>query len=209
MKVEKNKHDHKGTEQLKIIIFSLLMLAPLIASVSQMLYATFNPNAKDSTEITGQQYHVENEYQTNEVNSVEDLVVGNIYKCNMSNLTTTTNIMRVQMLLYGNTQETICETKNTSAVLWFESLENGLKRFLYNYVENNQNYIYYMPIGYGEIDNIEIYIVYDGWINPNNNIILNFNSSDYLGEQTIVAEPVHTLDNAFYYGVDQTTTNLA
>ena len=48
IKDEKQKHNHKLTDLLKVCIFGLLMIAPLLASVSQMLYVTLNKNAKDS-----------------------------------------------------------------------------------------------------------------------------------------------------------------
>lgn len=48
LKDMKEKHDHKFTNLLKVAIFALLMIAPLFASISQMLYATFNKNAYKS-----------------------------------------------------------------------------------------------------------------------------------------------------------------
>ena len=44
----KGKHDHLLTKMLKVFLFSCVMIAPIVAGTSQMLYATLNKNAKDS-----------------------------------------------------------------------------------------------------------------------------------------------------------------
>ena len=49
MKDEKQKHNHKLTDLIKVVIFAILMTAPLLASISQMLYVTLNKNAKDKS----------------------------------------------------------------------------------------------------------------------------------------------------------------
>ena len=44
----KNKHDHKFTDILKVLIFSFLMVAPFFSILSRCMYVVFNPNAKYS-----------------------------------------------------------------------------------------------------------------------------------------------------------------
>ena len=47
LKKQRQKHDHKGTKILKLIIFSCVMLAPFFSILTRCLYV-LNPNAKDS-----------------------------------------------------------------------------------------------------------------------------------------------------------------
>ena len=77
------KKDKKINESLiGKIIYGFLMFAPLLAIMFTSLYATFNPNAKDSYSGTQTQIKVSYQYETNEVNTIDDLIVGNIYHYN-------------------------------------------------------------------------------------------------------------------------------
>lgn len=75
--MQQNKHDHKFTNKLKVIIFAMFLLLPFLTMLPNAIYYAFNDNATNS--------HIESaainyKYETNKVNSVEDLVKGNIYK---------------------------------------------------------------------------------------------------------------------------------
>lgn len=70
----KNVHDHKLTDILKVLIFTLVMLLPGIVFIPSCLYYGFNEHAVN-TETTDITY----KYQSNEVTTLDDLVEGNIY----------------------------------------------------------------------------------------------------------------------------------
>ena len=50
------QHNHEGTKKLKVFIFAIIMLAPLIAIAVECLYMILNPNAP--TNYTGTQQDV-------------------------------------------------------------------------------------------------------------------------------------------------------
>ena len=52
----KLEHDHKGTQILKVVIFSIIMLAPFLAVLTECLYMICNKNAP--TNYTGTQQDV-------------------------------------------------------------------------------------------------------------------------------------------------------
>ena len=72
----KAKHDHKLTDILKVLIFTLFLILPIMTFLPSCLYYGCNKYATD-----GQTTTINYKYQSNEVNSLDDLVVGNIYEC--------------------------------------------------------------------------------------------------------------------------------
>ena len=209
MKIEKPKHDHKLTDMLKVCIFSLLMLAPLIASCSQWLYATFNKNAYQSYSGTQTQYvqqKVENVYRLSFYNTENEGMYDN-----MSNF-------HIEGILYsfdGNNyinrylDETYDDTKNIDNIYYFnfdvgeEQIEvtrySTMLMDNYNYFYTAVTFIYY------EFDYFDLTI--DSY---NSDDISDLISLNYLIECPIdyynmVEIESTTLDNAFYYGVDQMT----
>lgn len=78
----KNRDLKKGKEStIGKIIYGFLLFMPLIAILSSIIINTFNMSAKQETEITYK-------YETNEVNSGDDLVIGNIYHFNFDDYIT-------------------------------------------------------------------------------------------------------------------------
>lgn len=84
-KIKLGKHDHKLTNILKFFIFSIIMIAPFLSVLASCLYVANNKNAKESYSGTTI-LDIEYRYQSNEVNSVNDLVEGNIYQFNVATL---------------------------------------------------------------------------------------------------------------------------
>ena len=74
-KLSKNVHNHTFTDLLKVCVFALLLLLPGIMFLPSCFYYGFNEHATN-TETTTINY----KYESNEVNSLDDLVVGNIYE---------------------------------------------------------------------------------------------------------------------------------
>lgn len=76
MKLNDLKHNHSLTDLLKVLIFSILMLVPFLSVATRSLYVICNKNAFESYE---NQREVITKYETNEVNTLTDLVIGRVY----------------------------------------------------------------------------------------------------------------------------------
>lgn len=86
----KKKHNHKATKALQIVIFFIMMLAPLIAVGAKCGYTILNPNAKDS--------YTENYIQaTKKLTTTAQLVEGQQYTLkynnNLGNVNTSSNVI--------------------------------------------------------------------------------------------------------------------
>lgn len=243
MKIEKPRHDHKLTDLLKVCIFSLLMLAPLVASCSQWIYATINKNAYQSYSGTQSYTSATPVYQTNEVNSFEDLVQNNYYELHFTTTITFNDDLQpsnkvLQILSdYGNNVMNIINVSTNSdgdsLIYILNNIQYGEIDYLlsYNEIIDNTSSItrhYYELFNYdnanddfssavevGVIEgNLYIYTI-------NTTILFQYLIDDYsafltsedysitavntMQEYTITQHEQSTLDNAFYYGVDQMT----
>lgn len=70
----KVKHDHTLTDIIKVGIFALFLILPILVFLPNCLYYGFNEHATNETTT-----QINYKYQSNEVNTVDDLVEGNIY----------------------------------------------------------------------------------------------------------------------------------
>lgn len=75
----KVKHDHKLTDILKVCMFSLFLILPILMFLPNALYYGCNKYASQERQITEGGYEIVDKYQTNEVNDIDDLVIGNLY----------------------------------------------------------------------------------------------------------------------------------
>ena len=73
MKIFKNKH-------FQSLIYSIFLALPMLAVLGRTAYTIMNKNAYLSSSITGVSYEKEFPYETNELNTADDLITGNIYK---------------------------------------------------------------------------------------------------------------------------------
>lgn len=180
----KGKHDHALTSWLKVIIFSLLMIAPLFASISQWIYVSFNKNAKDS-------YGGFNE---NQVEYVEPTNVETYQEYNLINhsYTLSTNgyidlqILEVVNFTGNDTQKQLIEDSNR---IYLRTTGD------YYIFYNNSTYQYEMNVNN---ITIELKVI----ITATNINSLNDLKPILLERQVNGNE---TLDNAFYYGVEKMT----
>ena len=78
----KAPHDHSLTDILKVCIFGLMLILPLLVYSPTAFYYGFNEHATEQTTMIEGGYEVRNKYETNEVNNENDLVLGNIYHLN-------------------------------------------------------------------------------------------------------------------------------
>ena len=73
MKLEKLDHKHALTSWLKVILFALLMLAPMFSIAVRCLYVVSNKNAKDS--YSGK----DTQYTQTIINNKNELIINNVY----------------------------------------------------------------------------------------------------------------------------------
>lgn len=207
MKIEKPRHDHKLTDLLKVCIFSLLMLAPLIASCSQWIYATINKNAYQSYSGT------QTQFVQQKVNNVKRITFENTIGDNLYD----NHEFDVQFdgTYYGSDDAPFQESA------FLDECYVGSNEF--NYMQFTVN------------DNCSLVIHSSIKIHDNqyaiNNLVYEFQTFEYIdfvlqndilenipsliNEGFIIDCPIDyyemvevqatTLDNAFYYGVDQMT----
>lgn len=197
MKLEKMKHDHKLTEILKVLIFGLLMLAPLIASCSQWIYATLNKNAYQSYS----DFNKENtEYKL--IGHYEKLKSGNTYKfiSNNNNIELVeSNIYRVyytnfNIEITNMDQSTINNINNSNNFsIWRDT--NTYIRF---YNDNNTLGTY----GFNSTSIIFTFIYLNSNFTTNNQI--DYYTGNMIYENNII-NTTNTLDDSFYYGVKKMT----
>ena len=147
MKLEKAGHDHLLTKWLKVIIFSLLMLAPLISVGTRCAYVVCNKNAYQSASITTPQIQESNTYNTNVVNNENDLIVGNIYQFNMVAINDIFTIYPQEIyILYNNNISTY--SLGGYIDVYRDSLEIAIE------TANAENYL-------NNITNYDLYFVFD------------------------------------------------
>lgn len=199
MKLSEIKHDHSLTELLKVFIFSILMLLPFLSVLTRSMYVTFNKNAYQSYSgnYTYQTYTIEKEYETNEVNSVNDLVEGNIYHFYYDEFTEPTRILESNKFYYLkiNNENNINVVQNTNSLYLYYNSNSVLS------IAFNNTDLTYARLSNQTIEFVDVYFIYQ---RTNQFMINNINSisaSDYLGEETIIIETHENtaLDNVFEY----------
>lgn len=102
--MERNKHDHKATKKLKAWLFGIMLLLPFLFMLPTGLYYGLNQNAQLSERTEQQPIY----YESNEVNSFDDLINGNIYTWN-DNYTLTTSNNTITLLTLENIEQLITE----------------------------------------------------------------------------------------------------
>ena len=132
MKLKELKHNHSLTDLLKVLIFSILMITPLLSVATRCLYVICNKNAYQSAEIqsTYETYNIEYEYTSNEVNNVNDLVDNNIYmldKVNYGTLTDGTVITKTNKIIIKNPSTATSYNSNTLNEYNFNDIYNLVK----------------------------------------------------------------------------------
>lgn len=190
-KNENEKHDHKWTKLLKVVIFACMMLAPLFAIGVKCAYVTFNKNAYLS-------YGGIN-INKKQINDIEQIDYTTMYyfdsKIVNENPNTTGNQMWFRYQIVDNenyTNTTNIDIQSSNLV----------------YINNNNNY----GIAYNNTTIL-------GNINTNQRVTFNFylttlvndnqTTIDYFKTifKTIGTPREYTLDNTFYYAVDQMKDN--
>lgn len=200
--MKKIKHDHKGTKLLKLGIFASLMLAPLLAIAFKCAYVTFNKNAKDS--YSGNTNTQEVEY-TN-IDSVSDFEVGKRYNFNNYNINTgSSSTQQWQTFFIDNV------TINYTPWSWVN--DQIAKITLYKIANSNTNRVTF----YAYDSNNQL-LGSSTLVQTENALDFDFNYGGTLNEQNYTyfsslfyfkstPSVVNTLDNAFYYAIDEMKNN--
>lgn len=194
------------------------MIKSLIAVAMASILITQPPqNTNDGTYYQDVNITESYEYETNEVNSVDDLVVGNIYKLEIDNISGLSATLSCNEIL----QHDFIFSANggcsgTFAISNYPSLTIG-NGYLYIYLleSNNANNetIFFGLRNSTQNANISL-ICYFVFQSVNNNDLINYiSASDYLGEKTITVEPVeaeglYNLAYHFLYSRIYTNTEL-
>ena len=213
-KLPKVKHNHTLTDILKASIFSLVMMAPVVAIGVTCAYVVFNKNAYQSysgnTSLTYYE-RVQGSYPTNEVTSESDLVINNYYYINnlwtndisyngylSIEFTPTTNVTFDDESNYSNPGESIKEPLKIVGI--FEENYYYISYYLYNNQTIVINGNYASINGDVKLLNVDA----DG----DSNFVSKFSSSS-LTYDTYVENTIEqsTLDNVFYYAVDTMQNN--
>lgn len=194
MKTEKNKKSKEST--IGRIIYGFLLFMPLIAIASAIVISTFNMSGKEETEIFYK-------YQSNEVNSNEDLIEGNIYSFNYAHLD-------YQSILYENNLSTIkpltnfrvrtpigdeCYFEDDIATLPYVSI-SFFEEYLYiNYDELGSNYssLTYYTI----LDNFIGILIEDNGLNYSHISYTEYNEINHIETHNLNAE------NIFYRSINK------
>ena len=194
MKIKEGKHDHKLTNCLKVILFSLVMLAPIGSIAVKCLYTICNKNAYKS-------YYGEtiNEVTYNHTN-YEDLVLNNTYQINPINIGTQQNEMgsssyRITFtnakLLNNNTDISSATSfsvySTNSGITYINLFDNNNEQVLS--INSNNNYILQYDLVSKNLIGTSITL-----FNLLNNNLLTYNKYSYL-------------DNVFEYSINNIETN--
>lgn len=189
----KEKHNHKLTDLLKVAMFSLVMLAPFLSIGVRCGYVMWNKNAKDS--YSGS-YGINYKYETNEVNNISDLKVGNVYTLNYDydNIDSTYYVVTATMINAprNNFMVNINDFNNGG---YITIVINNQQIYFYLNDVNNQ-YITSYTVPYNDID-----FVFYTTASGTNNFIQYISESTYNEIDSI--DTSGTLDNAFSYSVSQ------
>lgn len=114
----KVKHNHKFTDIIKVCMFALFLILPLLMFLPNAFYYGFNEHAKNETPT---EVNIQYKYQSNEVNTLNDLQEGKIYFCDKLYLTDDT----------GDNNFTIYVLSGDLSELDLEDMDNSL--FSYNF----------------------------------------------------------------------------
>lgn len=187
------------------LLYAVLLAVPLVSIISRVIYVQSNKNAYQS--YAGTTEYINNvvesyDYQTNEVNSTDDLITDNIYKFNrLDEIWTISNDTNFLSMAYIKSVDVLyLDTEAITDILSGDTY--------YLITEDGNDYISSFQWNYYFIFTNDFYFVLDEVINVNavNTLIQQgyITASDYLGNLSIDIEytEISTLDNVFEYSVD-------
>lgn len=183
------------------LIYAIFISLPILSLLPNLLYFGFNEKASDYTDVNVVETY---EYETNEVNTIEDLIAGNIYHFSITRESALASNIEIGIneiynfetnLTYGYTnasgQSNRLRLTPTAFYLYFQledlSINNG--------VFNNS-----LPSNYS----ISVDFVYSTDYTTNSAAIEYITASYYLGDKSIsVVESEMNPQNAFEYTISK------
>ena len=217
------------------LLYGLLMLLPCFAILVKCCYVAFNKNAYESysgSEIT----YTQKTLQTNEVNSFDDLVVGNVYKLSRMDKNDNLSLNEYQefdgvplhldfcFYIYGLDDIAEVYLDDYNFIQFFT--ENSFQFDFYPVLDGLYTGFISVPFAQNSFITIQLdefsvfdYAIFKYDLNTlsdydsllQHQYIIDFISacpSEYLPLTTYYEETeTSTLDNVFYYAVDEVTSN--
>lgn len=210
--MKKEKHNHKLTNLLKVVIFGIIMIAPFFAVLSKTLYITFNPNAQDS---------YADYYSSTQVavsgNSLEQ--INNNYSINLKTFTDYAQNTNVGYIKLGNGRfkytdlsinwndykpsnspnltDAQLQTIN-NVCIYIGNLTNQ-KLILKFYQDNTAIATWYYSTIPNKIKNTIYFTLVDLPTFSEGSYASNYNSKSMY----MITYTIDKLDNAFYYAIDE------
>lgn len=185
---DKKQKKNKGESVIGKIIYGFLLFLPLFAIGITCLVNVFNFDAK-------KEHTINNKYSTNEVNSNEDLIDGNIYHFEYKNIARDTFIGSNKIYYYD-----IFDILGTQTPYQYASsgdipnITINYEAYMYHYTSKEGNLYKGIQSNYYQCE-----IVYKESLINSENLYILFSKSNYF-----VAESNPTnVNNVFYYAVEQ------
>lgn len=202
MKINDIKHNHSLTDLLKVGIFSILMLAPLIAIGTTCAYAIVNKNAYISYSNFNKD---NNEYEV--LNNWNELIQGRTYRFSGNDTFTSLTNTTVQRFNVSNIQM-IASSQTSSMVLDIETNCNGFGMWRdtslgHNYIRFYNDSAYITTGGFNSYSYVFTF-TFEGYYNMNTSNDLSYYTGNMFTESTL-NNNTNTLDNAFYYATEKMT----
>lgn len=196
MKINELKHNHSLTDLLKIGIFSILMLSPLIAIGTTCAYAIVNKNAY----MSYSNFNAENK-QYDIVSNYDNLVVGQRYRFVSNN-----NPLGVSSISGRLVYEDVNILSSTFNASTNTQIENSTYLGMWYGTNYNSNFIRFNENANLQLSNNQITFEFTfvGFSNINQNNTLPY----YFGTmitKSYLTDTTNTLDNAFYYATEKMT----
>ncbi len=212
----KVKHDHRLTDIIKVCMFSLFLILPILMFLPNALYYGFNEHANHERQVTTGGYNVEQKYTTNEVNTLNDIEENKVYKYNDTlyldnsftnpNQSFAINLLYCSNLYYDTENYTIDEIYNDE----YNAKDNNTLQILisrngtYTTYYTNLNIYVSVTIDYIEIKEFDFYLQSDidlnnfkNWFNSNQLDINKIEKSTFKDYNvTYIPEETKTLDIA-------------
>lgn len=160
----KVKHDHNLTDIIKVGIFALFLILPILVFLPNCLYYGFNEHATNETTT-----QINYKYQSNEVNTLDDLVVGNIYQLDEIYLSYNNDfILDINIYSYNCTTEVMYYLSQNSTFIdaQFDRNYNNKDSFIHLSIDNGE-----MVLSFPNSQNLVSNLVYSDYEIELNNVV--------------------------------------
>lgn len=207
-KLKGNKHNHLFTDLLKVAIFGLMLLLPFLCFMPTGFYYGFNEHATNETTT-----QINYKYQSNKVNTKDDLIIGNVYHFNFEGggdeffySECVFELLKVYQYNFNNlnpgvdyeTWSSILEDSPIS--IRFESYGSALLGGIFICLNNDENLVYYnLDLDHSLLLNADIRLIYIDKTNVYEEMLpVYFSISDYNVIESVETNVQDTISNKMY-----------